>query len=157
MRGAVPARHRWRGFGSFIRPMLLPLNRALCRARRGFTIIEIAVILIIMVLMMVIILPHLLSVVNERKARRVRNDLITLNSAIEHYALDNGKVGGVQPTYSDLRTYLDPKSDIFQREGRDVFGDTYGPFIVGTRPAVPPEAESKLSGVVGPDFWSPFQ
>jgi type II secretory pathway pseudopilin PulG len=125
--------------------------------RRGFTIIEIAVILIIIALMLVIIIPHFFSEMKERKARRVKEDLFTLNSAIEHYAIDNGKASGFQPSYADLRKYLDPRSDVYRRDGRDVFGDTYGPFTVGARPSVPPKAAAELMGVAGPDYWSPFQ
>jgi type II secretory pathway pseudopilin PulG len=125
--------------------------------RRGFTIIEIAVILIIIALMLVIIVPHFFSEVRERKARRVKQDLITLNAAIEHYALDNGKTSGFQPTYADLRKYLDPNSDVYRRNGKDIMGDTYGPFTVGARPSVPAKTASELLDVAGPDFWSPFQ
>jgi len=127
------------------------------RAPRGFTIIEVVVIIIIIALMLVIVIPHYFSEQKAAKAKRVKNDLVTLNSAIEHYALDNGKVSGVHPTYADISKYLDPKSDIYRHEGRDIFGDAYGPFTVGDRPTVPEKTASRLSEVVGEDFWSPFQ
>ncbi len=127
------------------------------RCRRAFTLIEIIVILIIIALMLVIIVPHFLNDLKGRKAERVKGDLVTINAAIEHYALDNGKVGGTEVGYADLRKYLDPKSDVYQMNGKDVLGDSYGPFTVGTRPAVPAKTADKLSGVVGMDFWSPFQ
>ena len=126
-------------------------------SRRAFTIIEIVVIIMIIFLMLIIIVPHFMSQMKLKKAERVKNDLITLNAAIEHYALDSGQVGGVQPTYADLKKYLDPKSDIYQREGRDIFGDSYGPFIIGTPPKVPAETASRMSGIVSQDFWSPYQ
>jgi type II secretory pathway pseudopilin PulG len=126
-------------------------------SRRGFTVIETAVVLIIVALMMIIILPHFLQEWTARKAQRVKGDLVTLNAAIEHYALDNGKLAGASLNFSDLRKYLDPKTDAYRRDGRDVFGDSYGPFIVGTRPDVPPHAAEALSAVAGPDYWSPFQ
>jgi prepilin-type N-terminal cleavage/methylation domain-containing protein len=135
----------------------MPQTFRLSSARHGFTIIETAVVLIIIALMIVIIVPHFLQEWNAAKAERVKNDLVTLNSAIEHFALDNGKTAGVSVTYDDLRKYLDPNSDAYRRGGRDVFGDSYGPFIVGSRPGVPQHAADKLSGVAGPDFWSPFQ
>jgi type II secretory pathway pseudopilin PulG len=115
------------------------------------------VILIIMFLMLVIIVPHFFGELKVAKARRVKADLVTLNSAIEHYALDNGKTSGFQPTYADLRKYLDPRSDIYRRDGKDILGDPYGPFIVGTRPRVPANTADKLQSVTGPDFWSPYQ
>ncbi len=126
-------------------------------ARRGFTIIEIAVILVIMALMVVIMVPHFLAEWKARKAQRVKADLVTLESAIEHYALDNGKTGGFQPTYADIRKYLDPKSDAYRRDGKDAFGDAYGPFTIGERPKVPNKTADALSDVAGPDFWSPYQ
>ena len=127
------------------------------RAHRGFSIIEVIVILIIIALMLIIVVPHIFSQLKAGKAPRIKADLVTLNSAIEHYALDNGKVGGFQPEYADLRKYLDPKSDVYRDNGKDVFGDSYGPFTVGTRPSVPPETAARLSDVVSQDYWSPFQ
>jgi type II secretory pathway pseudopilin PulG len=126
------------------------------RARKGFTVIEIIVIIIILGLMLVIIVPHILNGIEGRKAERVKADLWTLNSAIEHYALDNGKVGGVTVNYADLRKYLDPHTDVFRRNGLDVFGEAYGPFTVGTRPSVPARTADKLSETVAQDFWSPY-
>lgn len=127
------------------------------RRRRGFTIIEIIVILIIIALMLIIVIPHYFTHLKARKAQRVKEDLITLNSAIEHYALDNGKVAGIRLNYADLRKYLNPEADIYRLNGNDVFGDSYGPFTVGTRPSVPPHTADKLSNVVGEGFWSPYQ
>jgi type II secretory pathway pseudopilin PulG len=135
----------------------MPHSPSLRPAHRGFTLIEIAVILIIIALMLAIVIPHFFIKMNESKALRVKEDLITLNSAIEHYALDSGRMGGVQPSFDDLRKYLDPNSDVFRRDGTDIFGDSYGPFIIGTRPSVPPATRAKLSGAESPDFWSPFQ
>jgi type II secretory pathway pseudopilin PulG len=126
------------------------------RARRGFTIIEIVVILIIIALMLVIIVPHFFNGLKVRKAEAVKADLTALNSAIEHYALDSGKVGGAQVQYADVRKYLDPASEVYRRNGRDLFGDSYGPFTVGTPPSVPPKTADRLSAVAGQDFWSPF-
>jgi len=126
-------------------------------AHRGFTIIEIVVVLIIIGLMMLIVIPHLFVDAKLRKARRVKDDLISLNSAIEHYALDNGKVGGTQPTYVDIRKYLDQKTDVYRLGGQDVFGDTYGPFTVGSRPTVPQKTAARFMDVVSDDFWSPFR
>ena len=125
--------------------------------RRGFTIIEIVVILIIIALMLVIIVPHCFTELKARKAARVKSDLVALNSAIEHYALDNGKVGGAHADFADLRKYLDPQTDVYRRNGRDIFGDSYGPFIVGTRPSVPQRTVRALSGVISDDYWSPYQ
>jgi prepilin-type N-terminal cleavage/methylation domain-containing protein len=125
--------------------------------RKGFTLIEIIVILIIIALLVVIIVPHIFIQVKVGRARREKADLQALTSAIEHYALDNGKVGGFQPTFADIRKYLDPATDVYKNDGKDLFGDRYGPFIIGERPTVPPKTATKLSSVAGPEFWSPFQ
>ncbi len=135
----------------------MPESSSSSSARRGFTIIEVAVILVIIALMLLIIVPHFFSELSERNARRVKNDLVTLNNAIEHYALDNGKTSGFQPSYADLRKYLNPQSDVYRRNGRNILGDNYGPFVVGTRPGVPRNTADRLSAVAGSDFWSPFQ
>jgi len=140
----------------FFLSVSMPLSSA-ARARRGFTIIEIIVVLIIIALMLIIVVPHLFNETKVRKAEEVRADLVALNSAVEHYALDNGKVGGTEVQYADIRKYLDPKSYVYRSGGTDVFGNTYGPFTVGSPPSVPADTAEKLEGVAGADFWSPFQ
>ena len=127
------------------------------RRRTGFTIIEIMVILVIIALMMVIIVPHVLMNVQVRKADRVRADLNTLNNAIEHYALDNGKTAGTPVAFADLQKYLDPTTDVVHRNGNDLLGEPYGPFVVGARPSIPPRAKSKMEEIVPEDFWSPYR
>jgi len=125
--------------------------------RRGFTIIETAVVLVIIALMIVVIVPHFVQEWNLDKAQRVKADLVSLNGAIEHYALDNGKTAGITVSYDDLRKYLDPETDIYKKGGRNAFGDTYAPFVIGARPAVPQHSADKLASVTSPDYWSPFQ
>jgi prepilin-type N-terminal cleavage/methylation domain-containing protein len=134
----------------------MPLLSAV-RARRGFTIIEIIVVVIIIALMLIIIVPHIFNEAKVRKAEQVRKDLVELNTAVEHFALDNGKVAGAEVQYDDIRKYLDPKGNAYRGNGRDVFGNEYGPFMVGSPPLVPVDTAQKLSGVAGPEFWSPFQ
>jgi prepilin-type N-terminal cleavage/methylation domain-containing protein len=135
----------------------MPHPPSLARTRRGFTIIEIVVVLIIIALMLIIIIPHFFTTMKSKEAEVVKADLVELNSAIEHYALDNGKVAGTALDYADLRKYLDQSTDAYRRNGRDVFGDSYGPFIVGKRPSVPKETAAKLAGTVPTDYWSPYQ
>ncbi len=125
--------------------------------RRAFTIIEIIVILIIMALMLVIVIPHLSVGEKERKARQIKDDLAVLNAAVEHYAVDNTKASGIEVTYADISKYVDPNSPVYLRGGKDVFGDSYGPFTVGSLPPVPPDAINRLSNAVDEDFWSPYR
>jgi type II secretory pathway pseudopilin PulG len=129
-----------------------------CRqARRGFTIIEIGVIFIIIALMLLIIVPHFLLVLKGRKAPRIRADAMALNSALEHYALDNGKTAGSEVQFADLRKYLDASTDVYKLNGRDVMDDPFGPFVVGDRVTVPLATQEKLSSVTSRDYWSPYQ
>jgi type II secretory pathway pseudopilin PulG len=127
------------------------------RSRRAFTLIEIIVILVIIGLMLLIVVPHYLIEFKAKKAARVKADLVALNAAIEQYALENGKVSGDPVDFDSLRKYLDQNSDAYRTGGKDAFGDTYGPFIVGSRPPVPSRTEDDLSSTVPPEFWSPFQ
>ena len=129
---------------------------SLRRSRRAFSLIEIVVIIIIVALMLLIIIPHIFSGQKLHKAERVKEDLVALNGAIEHYALDNGKVSGSPVTYADLSKYIDPHTDVSRLHGHDVFGDSYGPFTVGEPPAVPKKTEDRLFGVVSQDYWAPY-
>ncbi|HEX4084846.1 MAG TPA: prepilin-type cleavage/methylation domain-containing protein [Chthoniobacteraceae bacterium] len=127
------------------------------RSRGGFTVIEIVVVFIIIALMLVIIVPHFVLEVKARKAARVKADVAALNSALEHFALDNGKTAGYDASYADIRKYLNPQSDAYKLNGQDLLGDQFGPYVVGTRITVPLPTQEKLSSVTPREYWSPYQ
>src|SRR5438093_716898 len=86
------------------------------RRRRSFTIIEIIVVLCIVALLLVIVIPFF--IVNHRRtqAESVLKDLKALDSAVQRYALQTERHAGYNPSFADLKKYLDPDTDVYAND-----------------------------------------
>ncbi len=83
------------------------------------------------------------------------NDLRFIDSAVDQYALENGKIGGATVSTVDWTHYLKPNSNLYLT-GADIFGDDYGSQTVDSLPSVPTSARATLSDVADTAFWSPY-
>jgi len=99
--------------------------------------------------------PNWLRSRKRTQATRILNDLRVLDHAIDQYAIDNSKTGGVNPTFSDLRAYV-KDGTVLYATGADIFGNSYGPFTVDSAIQVPSAAYESLSDVAPSSFWSPY-
>ena len=123
---------------------------------RGFTLVELMIVVAIIALLASIAVPGFLRARKRTQASRVLNDLRHLDGAIDQYALETDKPGGYIATFSDLRAYL-KNGGMLYNTGNDIFGDQYGPsFTVDSPPKVPPNTFLALSDVATTDFWSPY-
>ena len=61
------------------------------RSSRGFTLIEIMVVLIIIAIMASFIVPSVISRPDEARATKVKNDIMALEGALDLFKLDNGR------------------------------------------------------------------
>jgi general secretion pathway protein G len=66
------------------------LRRAPLRAR-GFTLIEIMVVVIIIALLAMVIVPNIMSRVDDAKVSKAREDITQLQTALKFFYLDNSK------------------------------------------------------------------
>jgi general secretion pathway protein G len=60
------------------------------RHQKGFSLIEIMVVVVIMGILASIVVPKLMSRPDEARAVKAKQDVLTLQNAIELYKLDNG-------------------------------------------------------------------
>lgn len=124
--------------------------------RRGFTLVEIMIVVAIIALLASIAVPGFLRARKRSQATRILNDLRILDGAIDLYAIENNKISGANPIFSDLKVYL-KKGSVLYNTGKDIFGRDYGPFTVDSLPAVPAATKTSLSDVADVSFWSPYQ
>jgi prepilin-type N-terminal cleavage/methylation domain-containing protein len=123
--------------------------------RRGFTLVEIMIVVAIIALLASIAVPNFMRARKRAQATRILEDLRVIDSATDEYAIENNKTSGMNPIWGDLKNYLKTGSVLYST-GQDLFGDSYGPFTVDTIPKVPTSAYNNLSDVAPASFWSPF-
>jgi len=121
----------------------------------GFTLVEIMIVVGVICLLAAIATPNWLRARKRTQATRILDDLRILDHAIDQYAIDNSKTGGVNPTFVDLRAYVKAGTVLYST-GSDLFGDSYGPFTVDSIVRLPSGAYVSLSDVAPASFWSPY-
>ena len=122
---------------------------------RGFTLVEIMIVVAIIALLASIAVPNFLRARKRSQATRIMEDLRQIDGATDMYAMENNKTSGMNPTFNDLKAYLKTGSVLYTT-GDDIFGDSYGPFTVDSIVAVPTAAYNNLSDVAPIAFWSPY-
>jgi prepilin-type N-terminal cleavage/methylation domain-containing protein len=126
------------------------------RTPRGFTLVEIMIVVAIIALLAAIAVPGFLRARKRSQASRILNDLRLIDSAIDQYAIETNKISGATVNTADWTNYL-KKDTVLYTTAADIFGNGYGPQTVDTLPAVPPNAKTALLDVVDDAFWSPYQ
>jgi general secretion pathway protein G len=116
------------------------LRRRARRLARGFTLIEIMVVVIIIALLAAVIVPNIMSRLDDAKVTAARADITQLKTALKFYYLDNSKYPTseqglkalvTQPNDSSIthwRQYLEGglKKDPWGREYLYQFPGTHG-------------------------------
>ncbi len=124
-------------------------------SKRGFTLVEIMIVVAIIALLASIAVPGFLRARKRSQASRIINDLRLLDNAVDLYAIEYNKTSGVNPLFSDLKVYIKKGSTLYNT-GTDILGHTYGPFTVDSTPKVPTATFAALSDVTTTSFWSPY-
>lgn len=124
--------------------------------RRGFTLVEIMIVVAIIALLASIAVPGFMRARKRSQATRILNDLRLLDGAIDLYAIENNKASGANPNLTDLKAYF-KKGTMLYNTGNDILGNAYGPFTVDSLPRVPASSKASLSDVADTNFWSPYQ
>ena len=126
-----------------------------CR-QRGFTLVEIMIVVAIIALLAAIAVPGFLRARKRSQATRVLEDLRLLEAAVSLYAIERSKPSGVTLIFSDLQPYLKTGSALYST-GRDIFGRRYRNLIVDQFPQISNRTKTALSDVADSTFWSPYQ
>jgi prepilin-type N-terminal cleavage/methylation domain-containing protein len=130
-------------------------NFALRKSAKGFTLVEIMIVVAIIALLAAIAVPGFLRARKRSQASRIINDLRLIDSAVDQYAIETNKTTGSPVAVADWTNYLKKGTNLYVT-GLDILGNTYGPQTVDTLPAVPAASKSALSDVTDASFWSPY-
>ena len=123
--------------------------------RRGFTLVEIMIVVAIIALLAAIAVPGFLRARKRSQATKILNDLRMIDGAVDQYSIETNKKSGDAVAVTDWTGYL-KKNAILYNTGQDLYGDNYGPQTVDIIPQVPANAFNNLSDVANTGFWSPY-
>src|SRR6185437_4499321 len=123
--------------------------------RRGFTLVEIMIVVAIIALLAAIAVPAFLRARKRSQASRILNDLRMIDAAVDQYAIETNRTSNFLVGVSDWTNYL-KKNTALYNTGSSLLGTAYGPHTVDSIPQVPAPDYDVLSDVAGTGFWSPY-
>jgi prepilin-type N-terminal cleavage/methylation domain-containing protein len=123
--------------------------------RRGFTLVEIMIVVAIIALLAAIAVPGFLRARKRSQASKILNDLRMIDSAVDQYSIETSRKTGDTVLVADWTAYV-KKNAMLYNSGKDLFGNNYGDQTVDTIPQVSQAALDVLSDVAGTGFWSPY-
>jgi prepilin-type N-terminal cleavage/methylation domain-containing protein len=125
------------------------------QGRRGFTLVEIMIVVAIIALLASIAVPGFLRARKRSQASRIINDLRLIDNAVDMYAIENNKATGNPVNIADWTKYMKTGTNLYLT-GRDILGASYGNQSVDVIPKVPLASRNALSDVTDNTFWSPY-
>lgn len=127
----------------------------LSKTKKGFTLVEIMIVVAIIALLAAIAVPGFLRARKRSQASRILNDLRMIDSACDQYAIETGRKTGDTVAITDWTNYV-KKNSLLYNSGSSLLGTSYGNQVVDTIPSVPTADYNVLSDVAGTGFWSPY-
>lgn len=128
--------------------------------RRGFTLVEIMIVVAIIALLAAIAVPNFLRARKRSQATRILEDLRLLDNAISLYAIEHNKSPSqlLMIDYPDLKMYIKEGTRLYNMPERDFLGHfQFGTTDIGEpRICVSNESFNELSDVAPLEFWSPW-
>jgi general secretion pathway protein G len=77
--------------------------RNLSRTRRGFTLIELMVVILILAVLAALVVPRVIGRADEAKVAKAKTDIATLSSALNTFRVDNGRYPSTEEGLQALR------------------------------------------------------
>jgi prepilin-type N-terminal cleavage/methylation domain-containing protein len=126
------------------------------KGRRGFTLVEIMIVVAIIALLAAIAVPGFLRARKRSQATRILNDLRLIDNACDQYAMETNRKTGDTVGIADWTTYLKNEKGALYNTGKSILGTAYGAQTVDSIPQVPSADLALLSDIAGTGFWSPY-
>jgi prepilin-type N-terminal cleavage/methylation domain-containing protein len=131
------------------------MTKFAARSNKGFTLVEIMIVVAIIALLAAIAVPGFLRARKRSQASRILNDLRMIDSACDQYAIETSRKTGDTVGTTDWTNYV-KKGSVLYNTGKSILGTAYGSQVVDTLPQVPAADLAVLSDVASDGFWSPY-
>src|SRR5881398_3991748 len=112
------------------------MNTSTAKSRRGFTLVEIMIVVAIIALLAAIAVPGFLRARKRSQASRILNDLRMIDSAVDQYAIETNRKTGDVVAVADWTNYL-KKGSLLYNTGTSLLGTAYNTQTVDSIPQVP--------------------
>jgi prepilin-type N-terminal cleavage/methylation domain-containing protein len=133
----------------------LVMNHTAAESQKGFTLVEIMIVVAIIALLAAIAVPGFLRARKRSQASRILNDLRMIDSACDQYAIETNRTSGAVVGVADWTNYVKKGTQLYNT-GNSLLGSAYGQQTVDSIPQVPANDLATLSDVAGTGFWSPY-
>lgn len=80
------------------------MKRISARSRRGFTLIELVVVLLILAILAAMIVPRFISRTEDAKVAKAMSDIASLSSALDQFRIDTGRYPSTEEGLTALRS-----------------------------------------------------
>src|SRR5436305_14812777 len=100
--------------------------RFAAKSHKGFTLVEIMIVVAIIALLAAIAVPGFLRARKRRQASKILNDLRLIDSAVDQYAIESNKGTGAPVAVADWTNYI-KKHSLLYNTGADRVGNANGP------------------------------
>ena len=124
-------------------------------ANRGFTLVELMIVVAIIALLAAIAVPSLVRARKRAQGVSIRSDLRLIDDAMDQYGTEYVKLPGAVIPVLAWRGYLKPGTRLYA-SGTTVFGEAYGNQTMGTLPTVPSSDWDMLIDACDSSFWAPY-
>src|SRR2546421_9601152 len=136
-------------------PLFIYMNTSAAKSRKGFTLVEIMIVVAIIALLAAIAVPGFLRARKRSQASRILNDLRMIDAAVDQYAIETNRSTGNVVSTADWTNYLKKGSSLYN-SGSSLLGSAYGVQTVDTIPRVPSNDYNVLSDVASTGFRTPY-
>src|SRR6476619_1061148 len=142
---------RYDGISNAIKDIIIINMNIRPLKQKGFTLVEIMIVVAIIALLAAIAVPGFLRARKRSQASRILNDLRMIDAAVDQYAIETNRSTNFVVGVADWTNYL-KKNSMLYNSGRSLLGSAYGAQTVDQIPRVPSNDYNVLSDVAGTGF-----
>src|SRR5687768_4351425 len=118
------------------------------RFRRGFTLVELMIIVALIAMLAALAVPNYLRARKRSQGTRAYEDLRMVDSAVAQYAIEKSKGGAAPVVWTDLVPYIKTDTPLAVSNGQDILGHPFGLSTVDSGAKVPTDTALAFSDVI---------